>query len=379
MELHVWGPALGCHSIDPECLAAITLFRSVLPADSWTLIASNDASVSPDCIWTSGYMPITSYLRENVTRVDGDLAQERRADLLAYASYLTVRGSGLLSLSLYASHSAWVEVTRPAYSSLLPFPLTWTLPPAIRAAALEKAEQMSMGYMATEVDWEPAKEPVETTSTGFMKLRHGAPGTLVPPELVGGIRLKQMAADFYSALLGLQRDKKFLHQNQDSKGLTSLDCLAYGYLSLLRVDTPHPVLKDVLEEKYGSLVRFLDAVDAGPSGGTDDLPWQEPPPRGAVALMGSFADGLLESAPGGFGDSWRRWRRGGEHAQDTTQKTLAVGGAAAVGLAAAGAAVLFRSLLPFGATTHRFEPPSGGRPGLHQFGEIGSILGSLPS
>lgn len=49
LELHVWGPAFGLDSIDPECLGAITCFRRCLPREDWTLIASNDAAVSPDC------------------------------------------------------------------------------------------------------------------------------------------------------------------------------------------------------------------------------------------------------------------------------------------------------------------------------------------
>ncbi|KAI1464022.1 uncharacterized protein F4812DRAFT_444222 [Daldinia caldariorum] len=49
LELHVWGSAFGFDSIDPECLAAIACFRSCIPRQDWTLIASNDAAVSSDC------------------------------------------------------------------------------------------------------------------------------------------------------------------------------------------------------------------------------------------------------------------------------------------------------------------------------------------
>lgn len=49
MELHVWGEAFGLPSIDPECLAAISLLHHTVPRSEWSLIASNDVSVSPDC------------------------------------------------------------------------------------------------------------------------------------------------------------------------------------------------------------------------------------------------------------------------------------------------------------------------------------------
>jgi hypothetical protein len=47
-ELHIWGPAFGLDSIDAECLAAIACFRHILPSEAWSLITSNDTSVSPD-------------------------------------------------------------------------------------------------------------------------------------------------------------------------------------------------------------------------------------------------------------------------------------------------------------------------------------------
>ena len=48
LELHVWGPAFGLPSIDPECLAALSLFDHAVPRGQWRLVASNDAAVSPD-------------------------------------------------------------------------------------------------------------------------------------------------------------------------------------------------------------------------------------------------------------------------------------------------------------------------------------------
>ena len=48
LELHVWGPAFGLSSIDPECIAAIAYCAYVLPRHDWVLIPSNDTSVSPD-------------------------------------------------------------------------------------------------------------------------------------------------------------------------------------------------------------------------------------------------------------------------------------------------------------------------------------------
>ncbi|KAI6085810.1 outer mitochondrial membrane transport complex protein-domain-containing protein [Hypoxylon rubiginosum] len=395
LELHVWGPAFGLDSIDPECLGAITCFRRCLPREDWTLIASNDAAVSPDYrlpalnhrgTWTSGYTNIISYLTSSGhLSLDDDLTPLQRADALAYASFLETRGAGLVATSLYVSPRAWADVTRPAYSSLLRFPLTWTVPPALRAAAIARAEHQGIGYLAADVDAEESSSSsnslAETTTTGFLKLRERlGPSRALQPEHTAAIRLQHFAEDFYSVLDEARGGKKFLLR--DYRGPVSVDFLAYGYLQLMRVATPHPILKTVLEKSYARLVDFLDDVQSY-GGKQKELVWQEPASSGALGLIGRFAEGSLEAVPG-VGDSWGRWRKGGVEkggggggsAKDPSQLIVAAAGAV-VSVAALGAMALFKALPPVGASTHRFEPARE-KTGLRQFGEIGSILEGLP-
>ncbi|KAI1077669.1 outer mitochondrial membrane transport complex protein-domain-containing protein [Whalleya microplaca] len=405
LRLHVWGPAFGLDSIDPECIAAIACFDHVVSSGDWTLIASNDAAVSPDHVlpalnhrgtWTSGYTNIVSYLaKHGILQIDDDLTPLQRADYLACSSYLTTRGAGLVAMSLYVSPSAWADVTRPAYSTLLPFPLTWTVPPAIRAAAVQKAEHLGIGHLAAEVDAGEASSssattPAETTSTGFLRLRERlGPTRALHPEHVAAIRFQHFAEDFYSVLDELRGGKTFFLGGEEP---SSLDFLVWGYLQLMRVRTPHPILGPVLNRKFKRLVNFLKEMYAyKPEKG--DLPWQAPAPRTTLGLLSHFAEGSLESMPG-VGDSWRRWRGGGsgvgvkgtgdadddDDVRDPTHMALAAGGAV-VSLASLGAVALFRALSPFGASTHRFEPAPrdrGEKSGLSQFGELGAMLNSLP-
>ncbi|KAI0837659.1 Tom37 C-terminal domain-containing protein [Hypoxylon sp. FL0890] len=390
LELHVWGPAFGLDSIDPECLAAIACFRSFVPHEDWTLIASNNAAISPAYrlpalshkgTWTSGYIDIVSYLAKyGNLHVDDDLTPLQRADSLACASFLETRGSGLLAMSLYVSPRAWTEITRPAYSTLLPFPLTWTVPPAIRAAAVEKAEHLGIGHLAAEVDAEEptSNGPAQTTSTGFLRLRERlGPSRAMQPEHTAAIRFQHFAEDFYSVLDELLGDKKFFLRDDKP---SSIDFLAYGYLQLMRVQTPHPILKTALEGSYARLVAFEKEMQS--FGRDHELPWREPALRGALGLIGRFAEGSLDAVPG-VGHGLRKWRVGGVKAQgdddvrDPSQLIFAVGGAV-LSAAALGAVALFRALAPFGAPTHRFEPTNEDKTGLLQFGEIGSILDDLP-
>ncbi|KAI1436850.1 Tom37 C-terminal domain-containing protein [Xylaria sp. CBS 124048] len=395
-QLHVWGPAFGLDSIDAECLATIAAFRHILASDEWTLNASSDTSLSPDHTLPllihdgalrSGYSNIISYVKLNVSSyakkiADDDLTPEQQADALAYSSYLTTRGSGLVALSLYASPNAWVELTRPAYSALLPFPLTWTIPTAIRAAAIELAETLGMGSVATEVETDEdasKKNTAETTSTGFLRLRQQlGPRRSMEPEQRTAIRFQQIAAEFFTTLDKMRGEHKYL---LGTASPSSLDFLAYGYLALMRVQTPYPILARYLMTHSQPSVQFLKVMEMESRGYI--LPRRDPEPRDFPRTMSIFADGAIESIAG-MGESWRRWRRGGIKHEDEESATnegsaqilLAIG-AAVAGVAAVGAAVLSRGLPQFGAATHRFEAPYE-RKGLYRFGEIGAMLDDLP-
>ncbi|OTA57540.1 hypothetical protein K449DRAFT_386434 [Hypoxylon sp. EC38] len=291
-------------------------------------------------------------------------------------------------MSLYVSPRAWTEITRPAYSTLLPFPLTWTVPPAIRAAAIEKAKHLGIGHLAAEIDEQepPASGPAETTSTGFLQLRDRlGPSRTMQPEHTAAIRFQHFAEDFFSVLDQLRGDKKFFLRDDDEP--SSIDFLALGYLQLMRVQTPHAILKNALERSFARLAAF--EKDMRSLGLGHELSWRDPAARGTLGLIGRFAEGSLNAVPG-VGHGWRKWRVGGVNARaqgrddgdndvrDPSQLIIAVGGAVA-SLAALGAVALFRVLAPFGASTHRFEAArEDNKSGLHRFGEIGSILHGLP-
>jgi hypothetical protein len=44
-ELHIWGPAFGLPSIEPECIATVAYCQRVLPKGQWALVADHDTSV----------------------------------------------------------------------------------------------------------------------------------------------------------------------------------------------------------------------------------------------------------------------------------------------------------------------------------------------
>lgn len=44
LQLHVWGPAFGLPSIDPDCLAVVAYLNHTVPRNQWTLVADHDPS-----------------------------------------------------------------------------------------------------------------------------------------------------------------------------------------------------------------------------------------------------------------------------------------------------------------------------------------------
>ncbi|KAK7914792.1 hypothetical protein PG985_012495 [Apiospora marii] len=394
MELHVWGEAFGLPSIDPECLAAISYLHHAVPRSEWSLIASNDVSVSPDYVlpalhhagtWISGYLNIVQHLAAHTsfTSADDDLTEAQRADALAYASYLSSRGSALLAFFLYVSPSAWTELTRPAYSSLLRFPLTWTVPLKIRSAAIAKTEHLGLDHLAADVDPEDgsseSKVTAPVTATGFLRLpTRPSVSVSMQPEQAAAIRLQSLLEDFFLTLDELRGNKAYFLGDEKP---TSLDFLAFGCLRLLRVRTPHPFVEKCMARNPAgaNLIKFLDTMQTNIIQWKDGytLPWTRPAAQSLVTLTSRFADNATENIPG-VGDSWKSWRGDGvkesDGTRDPTQVLFAVG-AAVAGLAAVGGAVAFKALSPFGDTSHRWDAP---KAGLYQFGDIGTIFGSLP-
>jgi hypothetical protein len=116
-RLHVWGPAFGLPSIDPECIATVAYFRRIVPHGEWTLVADYDTSISPESmrdncapllhvsdmntdefpllldgsVKTTGFLNIVSYLRNHHSGaydLDYSLTHQQQTERTAYGHYL---------------------------------------------------------------------------------------------------------------------------------------------------------------------------------------------------------------------------------------------------------------------------------------------------
>ncbi|RBQ86457.1 hypothetical protein VDGD_06131 [Verticillium dahliae] len=399
-ELHVWGPAFGLPSIDAECIAAIAYLHKALPSAEWTLIPSSDPSVTAahrlpalhsttTDTWSSGYAAIAAQLAQTPYSLDASLTPAQAADVAAYSSYLTTRLAPLLDISLHALPRNWAQTTRPAYSTILPFPLTWTLPTALHAAALDRSAPYLAGLTLPDED----SDDKETTSALDAALKHiPAPRKKSPledlaPTEAATIRLHALALDALAPLNALRAEgeespgtRLRLSPSSSSSAdpdtpPTSLDCLALGYLSLIRrAPVPHDFLRKALEANFPTLARMTADLAETCLTAPGPLPWAPDSATPTVArTLSRFAADVLRVTPvaGPYFVSEARRR-----AEDP-ESGAAMVAARALGLLAVGSAVAYgawtyRGMAPFGLKKQAWARPAGGR--LGQFGALGAML-----
>ena len=73
LELHVWGPAFGLASIEPDCIATIAYCQRVIPQGQWSLVADHNPTVgatgtsTPAPLWMNriliSYRELTNFVR----------------------------------------------------------------------------------------------------------------------------------------------------------------------------------------------------------------------------------------------------------------------------------------------------------------------------
>lgn len=301
---------------------------------------------------------------------------------MAYAAYLSAHAAPLVDLSLYVSAANWSAATRPAYSALLPFPLTWTVPPLIRADAIKRAEHLGLAELDTDFDpnaglhLSAARDALPETfrthlpMTAKKTVRDG-----MTPEQAAAIRLHGLVEDCLSDVAAFMVDPEKQHGREPPRffagtPVSSLDCLAYGYLALmLKPAVPRSFLRDWMQAEAPRLSNFVDSV------APQDLPWTASKPHTVFGSGVRVVDSILLNAPS-LGEHYAKEMRlraeQGSRGLDRRALVLAsslVATAAVVGYGP----YAYTSLQPFGTRSQVWRATRRGS-GLSQFGELGTML-----
>ncbi|KAL8749426.1 MAG: hypothetical protein Q9199_007691, partial [Rusavskia elegans] len=186
--------------------------------------------------------------------------------VFSYTSFLETHAQPLIDLNLYVSSENYHASTRPAYSHILHWPNTWLLPPQRRAAA--KARTGHLNFSSLDLD---------TVDQDEDKKSQFAAGTEIPKRLIRStprttttslakkkgqhaarFRLDRLAEGLLGPLNLLLKAKRYLLSDEE-KRMTSLDCLALGYLALAMVpEVPQPWLSIKMKQGYPDLCRYVE-------------------------------------------------------------------------------------------------------------------------
>ncbi|KAJ6269823.1 Eisosome component PIL1-domain-containing protein [Bipolaris maydis] len=288
LELHVWGPAFGLASIEAECIATIAYCHRVIPAGEWSLVASHNPTVGTaeilpilfdDGVATaSGFEDIVAYLRNYPTvtnDIDADLSSTQRTDRTAFGTFLQATATPLVDLSLYVSAENYNKTTTSAYTAILPWYANYTVPPRRRDLARMRTAHMGLSSLDVDTSAEEEFAPGRGTASSEYEAAKRAAG--IPTEsqprslnigrgrglggLLGGqvyaarFRLDALSAELLDPLSDLLGKHKYLFRGDQP---SSLDCLAFGYLSLLIYPpVPQAWLRETIRAKYPRIGAYI--------------------------------------------------------------------------------------------------------------------------
>ncbi|KAL8905244.1 MAG: hypothetical protein Q9207_002753 [Kuettlingeria erythrocarpa] len=198
----------------------------------------------------------------NTTWIETATFETEQTSPRIYTSFLETHGQPLLDLSLYVLSENYHASTRPAYSNILPWPNTWLLLPKRRAAAKARTDHLNFSSLDLDtLDEDRATKSQFAAGTEIPKLvaqstQKKVTSLMKQPQHAARFRLDTLAESFCEPLAQLQQGKPYLLSEER---MTSLDCLALGYLSLgLVPEVPQPWLSQAMKSKYPSLCRYVE-------------------------------------------------------------------------------------------------------------------------
>ncbi|KAF2440678.1 hypothetical protein P171DRAFT_105547 [Karstenula rhodostoma CBS 690.94] len=286
LELHVWGPAFGLPSIDPACLAAVAYLNHTLPRDRWTLIADYDPSLSPKGDFPlfvdgdkkiTGFTNIVSHLRKDYAYdLDADQTPQQQRDSTALISLLESTAGPLLDLYLYVSSENYATTTSAAYTAILPWHVNYIIPPKRRDIARSRTAHLGLSSLDVAQASEDTNGPGRGTATSeyeAAKRAAGIPSEEHPPALhMGRGKGGLLSSPIYAARFKLDAlSNEVLQPLADQLGKkaylfggdhpSSLDCLAFGYLSLLRyAPVPQAWVREAIQTKYPRIEGYIERL-----------------------------------------------------------------------------------------------------------------------
>jgi hypothetical protein len=226
----------------------------------------------------TGFEDIVSYLRNHPAvgeDLDIDLSSQQQNDRTAYCTFLRSTATPLIDLSLFVSAENYNTVTSSAYTAILPWYANYTVPPKRRDLARTRTAHMGLDSLDVDTRAEESAAPGRGTASAefeaakraaglptdshpsVMKLRRGKGigGFLGAPQYAARFRLDSVSNELLEPLTDLLGQKEYLLGTAQP---SSLDCLAFGYLSLMLFPAlPQAWLKETMSTKFPELATYI--------------------------------------------------------------------------------------------------------------------------
>ncbi len=219
----------------------------------------------------------------------------------------------LIDLSLYVTSQNYYNNTSPAYGAILQWPNQWILPPQLHTTAKARTEPLGLSSLDLEATEEQRRRDHSADVAAgripqnfIRRPRETVSNLLGKTSQKHQFRLEALTGELFEPLEAMLGDKEYLL----SRGrISSLDCLAVGYLSLALVpDLPLPWLRDSMQRKAPRLSQYVERTrrelygivntsDAFKSGAGSSLPWQAPERISAGRIGTSLLTSLADSTP----------------------------------------------------------------------------------
>ena len=279
MQLFVLGPAFGLTSIDAECNAAVALLQ-LRTRDDYEIIPTHSQTHRlPHLIdgrtRISGFSNIVRHLaNKRIVDEHTELDPQQRADSLAISSFVENSAPTLLDISLYVGFDNYRLATRPAFTKILPWHANYIIPPQRRAAARKRTDHLGI----SSIDVDNVHEDMSNRPPGFeavgkeqafeaetqkrasliLPRKDTLRSLLQRPEHAAVFKLHALADNFFEPLQDLLGDNEYMVGRQDA---TAVDCLLYGYLSLMLCPKlPQDWLATTLRKKYTKLADYIERI-----------------------------------------------------------------------------------------------------------------------
>ncbi|CAK3884999.1 mitochondrial import receptor subunit Tom37 like [Lecanosticta acicola] len=329
MQLFILGPAFGLPSIDAECNATVALLQ-LRAKDGYQIIPTHQQPHRLPLLIdgrtrVSGFSDIVRhFVNKRIFNKSSLLNAKQQADSFAISSFVECNAQTLLDISLYVGFENYRLATRPAFTKILPWHANYIVPPQRRAAARTRTEHLGI----SSIDVDNVHEDMSNRPPGFEAVGKDATfeaetqkraSLLLPrkdtlrsllqrPKHAAVFKLHALAENFFEPLQDLLEDNLYMLGGQEA---TSVDCLLYGYLSLmLHPKLPQDWLASILRRKYTKLVKYIerlhevlnletnsDEVMALSSTGHQSLPWQATASSSILQSLDEIHHGIRDQLP----------------------------------------------------------------------------------